>query len=313
MVGLMERIKTHNSFVEDHTIVEFEIFTLCDKSCSYCYNIPNTGPRYNNSLDDIFHGLRRIMEMDNKKIIIELIGGEPILHKHFEDIVDFIYTNKHPDHKLIVFTHADHPVEFFKKRIDLLKKFGDRVRVSCSLHLEELNKQQYLNNIGYINDTFAHSDLFVFTDNAYLRDAEFVEQVFDSLTTMRIYPLILDNSNALDMAHQIVNMNTRFEKYLDRMNVQYEIDGTILPYNKAKYLMYRFNKFAYTGHQCRVRAYEVDKWGDITMSCAQSGQQPLGNIFKDGSNKLLNSCTITCNQKRCNPNLVNFEVDMSKK
>jgi len=105
----MKHIKTHNDFIGDHIIVEFEIFTLCDKSCSYCYNIPNNGPRFNNSIDDVLEGLKRIIDMDNKKIIIELIGGEPILHKHFEEIIDFIYKNKHEDHKLIIFTHADHP------------------------------------------------------------------------------------------------------------------------------------------------------------------------------------------------------------
>jgi len=304
----MKHIKTHNDFIGDHIIVEFEIFTLCDKSCSYCYNIPNNGPRFNNSIDDVLEGLKRIIDMDNKKIIIELIGGEPILHKHFEEIIDFIYKNKHEDHKLIIFTHADHPSHFFNKRIDLLKKFEDKVRISCSLHLEELNKDQYLRNIKYVDKNFKHSDLYIFTDNRYLNETIFIEKIMDSVQNMKIFPLILDNSNVLDLSYQIVNLNTKFEKYSEKMNVQYEIDGKIIPYNKAKYLMYKFNRLSYTGQQCRVRAYEIDRWGDITMSCFQNGQEPLGNIFNNPSTALLNSCSITCTQKRCNPNLVNFEV-----
>ena len=303
------QIRTVNNFVNDHMIVEYELFTLCDKSCSYCYNVVDTGgKRYNNPIDEVIRGLKRIMEMDNKKIIIHLIGGEVLLHKHFEEIIDYLYTNSHEDHKFTLFTHADHPFEFFKTRIDLLKKFGDRVRISCTLHTQELNEPQFMRNIKYIDDTFEHSNLFFFTDNEYLKDLDLVRAAIDSTTRMKLFPIVLDNSDALATSFQIVNMNTKFDDYLDRMDTQYIIDGETLPYNKGKYKMVKETNLTYTGKKCTIRAYEIDRQGDITMSCFTSNQVPLGNIFRNPSRKLLNSCSITCNQERCNINLVNFEV-----
>jgi hypothetical protein len=45
------------------------------------------------------------------------------------------------------------------------------------------------------------------------------------------------------------------------------------------------------------------------MSCFTSGQTPLGNIFRNLSNSLLDNVTITCRQNKCHINLINFEVD----
>jgi hypothetical protein len=306
----MKKIKTHNDFVGEHTIVEYEIFTLCDKSCSYCYNVADTGgERFNNSVDSVLRGLKRIMCMDNKKIIIELIGGEAMLHHNFETIINYLYDNRHPDHKFILFTHADHPTEFFVDRLDMLKKFGDSIKISCTLHVERLNKHRFKDNIKYVDENFKYSNLFFFTDNNYLKELTYIESVFDSLTTMKLLPIALDHSNIIDTVHQLVNMNSKFEKYLDRIDVTYEIDGELLPYNKGKYVIFNETKLVFTGDACRVRAYEIDRFGDISMCCFTSGQTPLGNIFRNLSNSLLDNVTITCRQNKCHINLINFEVD----
>jgi organic radical activating enzyme len=303
------QIKTVNNFVNEHMIIEYELFTLCDKSCTYCYNVVDTGgKRYNNPIDEVLRGLKRIIEMDNKKIIIQLIGGEVMLHKHFAEIIDYLYINSHSDHKFTLFTHADHPPEFFKSRIDLLKKFGDRVRISCTLHTQELNRAQFMTNIAYVDKTFEHSNLFFFTDNNYLKDLETVKEAIESTVTMKLFPIILDDSDAYTTAVQLVNMNTKFDEYLDRMDTTYIIDGQAFPYNKGKYKMVRDTNLTYTGKKCTVRAYEIDRAGDVTMSCFETGQQPIANIFRNPSRKLLDGCSITCKQKRCNMNLVNFEV-----
>jgi len=227
----MKHIKTHNEFIGDHVLVEFELFTLCDKSCSYCYNVADTnGVRYNNDISGVLRGLEKIMSMNNKKIIIELIGGEPLLHKNFEEIINYLYTNAHPDHKFSIITHADHKPTFFKKRLNLLKKFGDKVKITCTLHTENLNKVQFKNNVKWVDDNFKYSSLFFFTDNDYLNDIDYIEEVFDSLKNMKLQPLVLDNSNLLETINQLVNMNSKFEKYLNKFDVIYKIDGSILPY-----------------------------------------------------------------------------------
>lgn len=307
----MQKIRTVNEFIGDYTVIEYELFTLCDKNCSYCYNVVETdGKRFNNSIDDVLTGLKRILDMDNKRIIIQLIGGEVLLHKNFETIIEFLYNNRHDDHKFTLFTHADHPVEFFQTRIDLLKKFGDKIRISCTLHTEGLNRKRFIENIRYVDNNFNYSNLFFFTDTNYLKDLDYIESVFDSINVMKIFPLMLDHSDSFNISYQLVNMNSKFEKYLDKMDTLYDIDDVLLPYNKGKYQMVKATQLTFTGSKCIVRAYEIDRFGDLTMSCFPDGHKPITNIFRNPSKKLLNECEITCNQKKCNMNLVNFRVEL---
>jgi len=313
-VRKIRHIKTHNEFIKDYVLVEYELFTLCDKSCSYCYNVAHTeGKRYNNELDKVLQTLQNIMSMDNKKIIIELIGGEPLLHKHFNEIVEFLWDNKHPEHKFSILTHADHPKEFFQNRMELLKKFGDNFRVTCTLHIEGLNKERFLDNIKWVNENFKYSNLFFFTDNRYLEEIEFVEQVFKSLTTMKLQPLILDKSKDISLIQQMVNMSKKFESFEHLMDTHYEIDGKVIPYNKAKIEMYKYNQLTYTGQSCKIRAYEVDKNGDITMCCFRIGDKPMGNLLTNFNPSQLNSEVITCPKKVCQTNMLNFEVTDEKR
>lgn len=307
----MKNIKTYNEFIKDHVLIEFELFTLCDKSCSYCYNVVDTeGLRYNNDIENVLRGLEKIMSMNNKKIIIELIGGEPLLHKNFEQIIDYLYNNSHPDHKFSIITHADHESDFFKKRLGLLKKFGDKVKVTCTLHTENLNKNRFKDNIKWVDDNFKYSSLFFFTDNDYLKDWEYIEEIFDSTINMKLQPLVLDDSDLLETVNQLVNMNSKFEKYLNKFDVIYNIDGEIVPYNKGKYKMFKETKLLFNGDNCNVRAYEVDSKGFVTMCCFEKDQKPLGNIFLDPSRNLLNGKIIKCQQKRCQMNIISFEVDI---
>jgi organic radical activating enzyme len=306
----MKHIRTENNFIEDYILVDYEMYTLCDKNCTYCYNVIDTdGVRFNRPADEIIRVLKRILDMNNKKVIIQLIGGEVMLHKHFEEIISFILEYKHEDHKLLLFTHADHPINFFEERINLLKKFGDKVKISCTLHLQDLNKERFLHNIKLIQENFTYSNLMFFTDPEYLKDIDFVMSTFESLTTMKLYPLMLDHSNKATTLYQLVKMNSNFDRFADKMDVQYVIDGIDVPVNRGKFQLHTKTQLQFTGCKCKIRDYEVDKEGNLVMSCFEKGQTPITNIFQNPSKKLLDGRTIECKQVMCNPNLVSFEIE----
>jgi len=68
----------------------------------------------------------------------------------------------------------------------------------------------------------------------------------------------------------------------------------------------------FTGKNCNVRAYEVDRNGDVTMCCFENEQKPIGNIFLDPSKNLLNGKVIKCQQKKCQFNIISFEVELNQ-
>lgn len=301
-------IKTINAFNDNYIIVEYELFTMCDKECSYCYNINEETPkRFTNNIKDIIDGLSRIMDMDNKRIIIQLIGGEVLLHKDFDMIIQYFIDNKHPYHKLSVFTHGDHYPTMFKSKLSPLISLGDDVKINISLHQERLNKEQFKNNLIFVEQEFNHCALFIFVYPEYINNFPFLYELLDS-TTIKIFPIILDDSKDIKLAHQLVNFN-KLEKYEHRMDILYDIDGSIMPYNRGKYYMYKSEQLRYGGRECTVRAFELTKEGDITMCCFSSGSDTLGNIFDKDYKHLFDERKIICQQDKCHLNLVSMKVE----
>jgi len=247
------------------------------------------------------------MDMDNKRIIIQLIGGEVLLHKGFNEIIQYFIDNKHPYHKLSVFTHSDHDPSMFKSKLSPLISLGDNVKINITLHQEHLNKLQFKNNLVFVEQEFNHCALYIFVYPEYINNFPFLYELLDS-TRISIFPIILDDSEDIALAYEMTNLN-KLEKYENRMDVQYDIDGTIMPYNKGKYYMYKSEQLRYKGRNCSVRAFEVTKDGNITMCCFTNEADTLGNIFDKDYKHLFNKRNIICQEDKCHFNLVSMKVE----
>lgn len=300
-------IKSTSEFADDYTLIEYEFSTLCDKSCSYCYNMYDHDHRFAMPHDEIIKDLTAILSADNEKLALVLIGGEIMLYPRFTEVVEHIAKHKKPNTKIILFTHADYPEEKFKQKIDQLKVFGDNVKITCTIHWEDLNRTQFKNNVKYINDNFKHKAMYFLLTDKFFEESVYVDSILEESDELRIYGLMFDGSEGLTLIKQ-VNMFNKLEKYSDRMDNYIQIGDDIVPHNHGMNRLYKETRYSFEGDKCTLVDYDVDKVGNVRMCC--SGEI-LFNLRDGYTTDMFDKKTITCTQKRCMQNLGNLLVHES--
>lgn len=301
----MNKIKTSSKFMDDYIFVEYEIFTTCNKKCSYCYNMNHYENRKYESSDYIIENISKIIT--NDKIILQLIGGEPILHKNFDDIINFIYNNKKEDFKLITFTHADHENQFFKNKMLELVKFKENVKINCSLHFEEMNFEQYENNILFLDNNFSEICIFILMDDNFMRRYDWFKRLINKTSNVSFFPLFYDESKSnldffkglkyFNKLNDIINKN---DCYLIINNIKYF-------YSEGKLQLFKHNKFSFLNYNCSIKYYEINKSGDIRLPCNRIVIENIKNLDKI-NNFFVERQTI-CKEKICQKNLMTSEMN----
>lgn len=281
-----------NEFFDGYTVVKYEPQSICNKNCSYCYvRDKKTGT----AKDLIISDLTAILSAENPKIVLGIEGGEPILQDGFNEIIDHIYKTKKYETKIVVFTHADHDFEFFKSKIDQLKKFGVQCKIICSVHFEELNKEQFKKNVKYINDNFKYKTLFFVLNKAFMNEREYIRSILDECKELKMHGSIQDNLDDGELIKRLSYFK-QLQEFSDRMDNTMIINGISYPHNAGLFEVYKMNRFVFTGNQCSVRDFEIDENGDIRMPCSN---KILSNTRNNFNPSVFNMKTIPCQEKKC--------------
>lgn len=296
-------IKSTNPFFDNYVLVEYEFSTLCNKDCSYCYNMFDTDTRSANPLDVILADLTSILTVDNPHIIINLIGGEIMVHPDFKEIIDHIANVKRPETRVILYTHADHRPKWFKERIDYLKVFGDKVKVISTIHLEDLNFDQFRTNIQYVNDNFPYLTLYLLINDELLAQLDFIKSLLASCEKLKLYALLFDGNRGFDLIKQL-SMFKRLDDISDRMDNTFTLNEGEFPQSSKLMDVYKDTNFNFQGGQCTLMIYEVDRNGNYRKSC---DNVIMGNI-RDNDKSMFDLKTITCPNSRCMESLSNLDV-----
>ncbi len=297
-------IKSTNPFFDNYVLVEYEFSTLCNKDCSYCYNMFDTDVRSANPLDVILSDITSILTVDNPYIILNLIGGEIMVHPNFKEIIYHIAKVKKPETRVILYTHADHRVSWYKERIDYLKVFGDKVKLHCTIHLEDLNLEQFRVNMQYTNDNFPYLTLYLLVDDALLEQLDFIKSLLDTCEKLKLYALLFDGNRGFDLIKQLGKFK-RLEDISDRMDNTFTLSDGEFPQSSKLMDVYKDTNFNFYGNQCTLMVYEVDRNGDYRKSC---DNVVMGNI-RDNDKSMFDLKTITCPNTRCMESLSNLDVN----
>jgi len=148
-----EEIKSNPKGMNKDTCqIYIHLTDRCNLKCTYCYN-------------EYFRGNQKELSFENLKIIIDkliyytssitLTGGEPLLHKNFKDIVNYI-KDKKPDVHLGVITNGIIDVEnILDGELTILDKL-DAIKLSC----DKLHGSQE-ERIGFNADKFKKNIKFL--------------------------------------------------------------------------------------------------------------------------------------------------------
>lgn len=298
------QIKSSNPFFDDYVLVEYEFTTLCNKNCSYCYNMVDHEVRFTNDLETILSDITSILTVDNPRIIFNLIGGEVLVHPHFETIIEHIHKIKKPETRVLMYTHGDHKPEWFKKKIDHMKKFGDKFKIHCTIHFEELNYHQFKQNLQYMHDNFSAVTLYVLVDDILIRNFDFIQELLDSCPNLKLFGLPYDDKRGIDLMRQLIKFK-ELNRWSDRMDNTFTLKEGKFPQSTKLFDIYKSSKdFNFYGSKCTLMIYLIDKDGNIRKAC---DTVILGNI-RDNKKDMFNFKTITCPNTRCMESLSNLDI-----
>lgn len=232
------------------------VTNLCNFMCKYCITIENKIHQhkiYFISLDIIKH----IIYCSNTflsdfDIIIKLMGGEPLLLKNLNNIIDKLYQIKRLK-RITIFTNNTLPLNNI-----LVDK---KIKYTISYHNDELHKHnelfnQYINNIEYLNNNNID-----YTMNVMIKDYN------DTESMGNYYKLknIMTNNQNLNMVYVA---NTKFYKN-DNMVEQQNRYNNKYVYPKRSLSIYKNIGTWNMIYSCEMfpdnsmNLYNIKKWNDI--------------------------------------------------
>lgn len=137
------KVKT---FTNEYDVeIEWDLTTRCNYSCSYCKSYDNTQPSllldiksYEKALDYL------ISYYNSKRIKIDFLGGEPMLFKHWSDLLQLVHDKGHVP-KII--TNLAIPLTTLKNRL-LNKTFKECIDIS--FHPEFADADDFIEKANFL-------------------------------------------------------------------------------------------------------------------------------------------------------------------
>ena len=141
----------------DHYIqrlyVHWDITTMCEYKCSYCYAREQYGQRWGSPA--VWSKQKRVIDELSKStlpVFLGLLGGEPTSHHRYFQLLDIINESiiTHEDSRLYITTNGSKSFSFFDKH----KESNGRTYILWSLHPEYVGVEEFenfYNNVVLMN------------------------------------------------------------------------------------------------------------------------------------------------------------------
>lgn len=127
---------THASELAQNTIsIQWLLTNICNYSCSYCPDMFNDGSKKGPDLETFKKTILQFRnQFPDKKILMELTGGEVTALKDFEAILEFLGEQKI---QVAILSNGARPIKFWQDHAHLLS------RVILSYHTEQANPDHF--------------------------------------------------------------------------------------------------------------------------------------------------------------------------
>ena len=289
----------HRYFNSDDSINLFVYLEdRCNYECSYCYN---EHPRTLNELDVDVLGdfVEKLKTETNKKVNVELIGGEPTLHK---SLMGFVVRLRDINCDVLVYTNLSQELEFYEDMLQMGVKLFATHHYKSKKFVHKLNKLiKYKSQIDVC--------VMVDNDDAFYR--------FDEIKSNGYNPTIcLINSSTKGLTEkQIQQFNER--KFQESPNIEVEYDDGSIEYLTEEQIVddYELNNFKYWKCDAGKSLLFINHNGDIypCQTYCTYNKQSIGNIYnKDKCIPQLKSIVCSCDFCECGHNIKKENVFYEK-
>jgi len=272
----------------DHINVHWDVLTICQLNCSYCYARNEYAEKWGKlGSRQIADGVLDALNNSSLPFNLGLLGGEPTLSPHYYYILDrisamekfnkvYVVTNgekdftKHPDYEKIAFLFSYHPADCtdrdrFFTNVKLMKDRGYKVKVNVMLH----HGKQYW---------------------------PLIKEMFEMCAAagVRTHPHFIYGKNV----HTLFNYRKDFWDYFSFLK---DHERELVYDNELKndYEIFSEKLTNFNGWSCYNNNYEVDVNGRVIKFCLNHERTSLldnPNFFKD----ITKTVPMICPHKACN-------------
>lgn len=273
----------------DHYIqrlyVHWDITTMCQYKCSYCYAIKQYGYRWGHP--SVWNKQLYIIDELSKStlpVFLGFLGGEPTLHHRYKELLQMVMDKviTHDDSKLYITTNGARGYEWFKNHPDS----NGKINMLFSLHPEYVNDARFedmyrtlilMNDKGYK----VKMNLVLHPDPKFWEVTKRRYERLDELEFMNLHPHFVYYGHNLD-----VDYPPEFYKFF-RFMAGPKVKEHQLTTTEGERIMSDFEIFdlglnKFQGWKCWHNNYEIMADGRISNQCfgERSMEIPV-DYFKD--------------------------------
>lgn len=306
----------NNLFSVETTFKDFEVeigwdITMrCNYTCTYCNSYNNSQPTYFRDINEYKEALTYLKNyLGNKKAKIDILGGEPMLYKKWDSIINII-----GDLGFIpnIVTNLSVSNKSLNKKI---KNIIPKKCIHVTWHTQFADKNKILDNINLIKES-GHLDTI-----AIMADKRYWDKVIDAYNSVKhtgvaSLAIIKDESAGSNkIASKIIDYTDEELEFIKTTERKKELffQTTITTKDSKKYSFNKINDFFnhqitnFKGMTCAVGTLnlQIRPNGDIYPSACLLNypQARMGNIYEQNIKKPIKGIKCPFDFCGCGPDL----------
>jgi organic radical activating enzyme len=162
---LLEEVKVKSvltTFFDYDAEVDWDLTMRCNYSCSYCESYDNSVPAHFKTLNECKIAIQTLKEyFGNKKVRVQILGGEPMLFKHWDSLLNLIYESGYSPK---ICTNLSINNKTLTKKIETLLP---KNCIDVSWHTQFADENILVNNIETIKESGHLRTVSILADKRY--------------------------------------------------------------------------------------------------------------------------------------------------
>jgi len=290
--------------------VDWDLTMKCNYWCTYCESYNNEIPSNIKDLNTYIAGLNNLSDyLGNKKARITLLGGEPMLFKHWDSLLNCIYDKNHIPR---ITTNLSVPLKTLIKKCETLKA---KECFDVTWHTQFDDVENYLPKVLYLHEKGLLRKLSIMADRRYWNKVVEAYESVKHLPGCEINRIKDESHGSKQIAGSIINYTEDEINYIEASHInEKNVFVTKVRYNdgseeELKSIDEYFSKNLtnFKGMYCEVgvNRFHIFPSGDIYPSACflNHMQARIGNIYKNNFKKITRPVKCPFNFCGCGPDM----------
>lgn len=220
--------------IHDEVVVHYGITLNCNLKCKYCIRIAKE--ELESDVFEFLSELDKFYELNKRKIILRISGGEPLLSKNFK-ILLLESIKKDYINEIEIFTNGTLLNDDLISLINILNS-SKHIRLYNTIHISQLNYDQINSIISQVNKLKCEVIRLFIVDYKTALSSEEVIKILIKSKYEYMY-----NTNDIEDSRKVLNLLN-----LPESNYQLKINGC----ESSEFAVYDYNKFNFNGFTCNA-------------------------------------------------------------